>query len=56
MDWLYAEEGIPYQTAEKLNDRGLGYHRMFGKGDHVCPGGNVIAQRHGILNLTECGL
>jgi hypothetical protein len=56
MDWLHVKEGVPFQTSDKKADPGLGFHRMFGKGDHVCPGGNVVAQRQGILNLTECGL
>jgi N-acetyl-anhydromuramyl-L-alanine amidase AmpD len=56
MDWLHRTEGVPYKTAEKLDDSGLGYHRMFGKGDHVCPGSKVVAQRENILRLTDCGI
>jgi N-acetyl-anhydromuramyl-L-alanine amidase AmpD len=56
MDWLHNTDGVPYTTAEKKDDRGLGYHRMFGIGDHACPGSKVVAQRQNILNLTDCGI
>jgi hypothetical protein len=60
--WLVNTENVPSELAEHKADRGLGYHRMFGIGDHACPGTKVIAQRQDILDLANaayiygCGL
>jgi hypothetical protein len=56
LDWLHKTENVPYQLANAKTDHGLGYHAMFGIGDHTCPGDKVIAQRQAILNLTDIGL
>jgi N-acetyl-anhydromuramyl-L-alanine amidase AmpD len=51
--WLVNTENVPSELAEHKADRGLGYHRMFGIGDHACPGTKVIAQRQDILDLAN---
>lgn len=51
--WLHDTYGVPFDLAEKKDDRGLGYHRMFGIGDHICPGPSVVSQRKEILSLAQ---
>ena len=53
--WLNETYDVPFELAEKKDDRGLGYHRMFGKGDHICPGPAVVAQRTQILGIAKWG-
>lgn len=53
--WLNKQHSVPFTLAESKGDRGLGYHRMFKKGDHICPGDNVIRQRAEILGRAKWG-
>jgi hypothetical protein len=43
-EWVHNEYTVPLKRAYNGNDRGLGYHRMFHIGDHVCPGFPVRQQ------------
>jgi hypothetical protein len=44
---------IPLQIANTKDGSGLGYHQMFHKGDHACPGPLVVAQRDEILRRAR---
>ncbi len=56
LGWLNNTEGVPLALANSRSDKGLGYHHMFGIGDHICPGPAAVAQRDGIVNLAGCGV
>lgn len=47
--WLHEEYGVPFKRSHGANERGLGYHRMFRIGDHVCPGFPVRQQLEAIV-------
>jgi hypothetical protein len=56
--WAHAEFGIPYQSTDDPNGRGLGWHGMGGAawgGHYDCPGEPIKAQRAQIIALAQGG-
>jgi len=47
--WLHELYDVPFQRARHANELGLGYHHMFGIGDHICPGFPVRLQLERIV-------
>jgi hypothetical protein len=50
--WLNDIADVPFQIANSRPGRGLGFHRMFHIGDHICPGPAVVGQRRQILQTA----
>ena len=54
--WLHDQYGIPFQTTDDVNGRGLGWHGMGGAawgGHPYCPGPQRRAQRSEVIRLAQ---